>query len=151
MKTEDWCQSFCDDNLIASIWGYDTGIDDRIKLSFSPDSAIRRVSQPSMDHIMTAAVTWLQCTWWLSPGYKDAMTVWDSELCCGLLSQFSRYLLTFSPLPAFCPPLLVANGKISPITVCLDDDLYFLILTSLISGNSDVMMMMMARTWLQTN
>ena len=59
-RVENWrlmCQSFCDDNLIASIWGYDTGIDDRIKLSFSPDSAIRRVSQPSIAHIMTAAVT----------------------------------------------------------------------------------------------
>ena len=78
VKIEDWCQSFWDDNIMASIWGYDTGIDDRIKLLFSPDPVIRRVSR-DIDHIMTAG-TWLQwhdCsvlddslwgikTWWLS-------------------------------------------------------------------------------------
>ena len=45
---------------MASIRGYDTGIDDRIKLLFSPDPVIRRVSR-DIDHMMTA-VTWLQCT-----------------------------------------------------------------------------------------
>ena len=127
VKIEDWCQSFWDDNIMASIWGYDTGIDDRIKLLFSPDPVIRRVSR-DIDHIMTA-VTWLQCTRWLSLGDKDLMTVWDPELCCSLLSlTIPQLILTFSPLPAFSspfPPLLVTNDQTSQITVCLNDDLYF--------------------------
>ena len=101
VKIEDWCQSFWDDNIMASIWGYDTGIDDRIKLLFSPDPVIRRVSR-DFDHIMTAG-TWLQCTRWLSLGDKDLMTVWDPELCCSLLSQFHSYSLSLpsphSPVP----------------------------------------------------
>ena len=126
VKIEDWCQSFWDDNIMASIWGYDTGIDDRIKLLFSPDPVIRRVSR-DIDHIMTAG-TWLQCTRWLSLGDKDLMTVWDPELCCSLLSLTILQPLTFSPLPAFSspfPPLLVTNDQTSQITVCLNDDLYF--------------------------
>ena len=97
VKIEDWCQSFWDDNIMASIWGYDTGIDDRIKLLFSPDPVIRRVTRDrDIDHIMTA-VTWLQghdCsvlgdslwgikTWWLS--------VIRSYVAVCSLSQFSSY------------------------------------------------------------